>query len=61
MRGGRSEGFISFPSAILIIIFTSFSKRIKIYIIIIIIWFAFLIHGNELNDLFEKGFLNNFL
>ena len=61
MRGGKDKGFISFPSATSIIISANFSKRIKIYIIIIVVWFAFLTHGNELDDLLGKGFFNNFL
>ena len=61
MRGGGDGGFVSFFGAIFVIISASFSKRIKIYIIIIIIWLAFLTYGNKLNDLLGKGFLNNFL
>ena len=60
MRGGRSGGFISFPGAILIIIFVNFSKRIKICIIIIVIWFAFLTYGNKFNNFLGKGFFNDF-
>ena len=60
MCGGRSRGFISFPSVILIIVFTNFLKYIKIYIIIIIIWFAFLIYGNKFDDFLGKCFFNNF-
>ena len=58
--GGRSGGFISFLGVIFIIISASFLKRVKIYIIIIIIWLAFLTYGNELDDLLGKGFFNNF-
>ena len=61
MCGGKNRGFVSFPGAIFIIIFANFSKCIKIYIVIIVIWFAFLIYGNELDDLFGKGSLNDFL
>ena len=61
MCGGRSGGFVLFFGVIFIIIFASFLKRIKIYIIIIIIWLAFLIYSNEFNDFFGKGFFNNFL
>ena len=60
MCSGRNGGFVSFPGAILIIISTSFSKRIKIYIVIIIVWLAFLTYGNELDDLLGKGSLNDF-
>ena len=60
MCSSRSGGFVSFPGAILIIIFTNFLKCVKIYIIIIIVWFAFLIYGNELNNLLGKDFFNNF-
>ena len=60
MYGGRSEGFISFPGAILIIMFASFLKRIKICIVIIIVWLAFLTHGNKLDNFLGKGSLNNF-
>ena len=58
MGGGRSGGFVSFPGTILIIVSTSFSKRIKICVIIIV-WLAFLTHGNELDNLLGKGFLND--
>ena len=60
MCNGRSGGFILFPGVIFIIISASFSKRIKICIVIIIVWFAFLIHDNKLDDLFGKGVLNDF-
>ena len=60
MRGGKDRGFVLFPGVILVIMFASFLKRIKIYIIIIIVWFAFLIYGNEFDDFFGKGFFNNF-
>ena len=60
MRGGRSGGFVSFPGAILVIMFANFSKCIKIYIVIIIVWLAFLTHGNKLDNLLEKGSLNDF-
>ena len=61
MRSGRDGGFVSFPGAILIIIFANFSKCIEICIVIIVVWFAFLIYGNELDNLLGKGFLNDFL
>ena len=60
MCSGRNGGFISFPGVILIIVFTNFLKCIEIYIIIIVVWFAFLTHGNELDDLLRKGSLNDF-
>ena len=59
MYSGKSGGFVSFPGIILIIIFTNFLKCIKIYIVIIIVWLAFLTYGNELDDFLGKGFLNN--
>ena len=40
--------------------FASFSKRIEIYIVIIIVWLAFLIYSNELDNLLGKGFFINF-
>ena len=61
MRGGRDRGFVSFPGAILVIMSASFSKRIEIYIVIIIVWLAFLTYGNELDDLLGKGSFNDFL
>ena len=60
MRSGREGEFVLFSGAILIIVSASFSEYIKIYIVIIIIWFAFLTHGNKLNDFLGKGSLNNF-
>ena len=60
MRGGRSGGFVSFPGAILIIVSASFSKCIKICIVIIIVWLAFLTYGNELDDFLGKGSFNDF-
>ena len=41
--------------------FTSFSKRIKIYIVIIIVWLVFLTYGNKLDNFLGKGFFNDFL
>ena len=60
MCGGKSGEFVIFPGAILIIIIASFSICIKIWIVIIIVWFAFLTHGDKLDDLLGKGSLNNF-
>ena len=60
MCGGRNGGFVSFPGAILVIVFASFSKRIEICIVIIVVWLAFLTYDNELDDLLGKGSLNDF-
>ena len=60
MRSGKDEGFVSFPGSILIIIFTSFSKCIEIYLVIIVIYFTFLTYGNELDNLLGKGSFNDF-
>ena len=60
MCGGRNGGFVSFPGAILIIVFASFSKCIEICIVIIVVWFAFLTYGNELDNFLGKGFFNDF-
>ena len=61
MCGGRNGGFVSFPGVIFIIVSASFSKCIEICIVIIVVWFAFLTHGNELDDFLGKGSLNDFL
>ena len=58
--GGRNRGFVSLPSVILIIMFASFSECIKIYIVIIIVWFALLTYDNELDDLLGKSSFNDF-
>ena len=60
MCGGRNGGFVSFLGAILIIVSASFSKCIEICIVIIVVWFAFLTHGNKLDNLLGKGSLNDF-